>query len=161
MLYSAPLSELSFTPCNTGTKFYDLDTCFTCSNTPTPNPPTPNPPTPNPPATCSKYVPAFEKCSKDTHCGTRGEICKETRIYTTVDNSCLENCAKSCIKYGAECKYFSYKAADMFGAAKCKLYKSGEITYKSWSSTKFYEQKCFKCKDTPAPQLTVKKAALH
>jgi hypothetical protein len=153
-LYSAPLSELSFTPCNTGTKFYDLDTCFTCSNTPTPNPPTPNPPTPNPPATCSKYVPTFETCSKDTHCGTRGEICNETRIYTTVDNSCLENCAKSCIQYGAECKYFSYKAADMFGAAKCKLYKAGKITYKSYSSTKFYEQKCFKCKETRA----VKKA---
>ncbi|WZH45218.1 uncharacterized protein QYS62_006260 [Fusarium acuminatum] len=148
-LYSAPLSELSFTPCNTGTKFYDLDTCFTCSNTPTPNPPTPNPP-----ATCSKYVPTFETCSKDTHCGTRGEICNETRIYTTVDNSCLENCAKSCIQYGAECKYFSYKAADMFGAAKCKLYKAGKITYKSYSSTKFYEQKCFKCKET----LAVKKA---
>jgi hypothetical protein len=158
-LYSSPLSELSFTPCSTGTKFYDLDTCFTCSNPPTPNPPTPNPPTPNPnpPATCSKYVPAFETCSKDTHCGTRGEICNETRIYTTVDNSCLENCAKSCIKYGAECKYFSYKAADMFGAAKCKLYKSGKITYKSYSSIKFYEQKCFKCKDTP--QVVVKKIA--
>ncbi|KIL85785.1 hypothetical protein FAVG1_10754 [Fusarium avenaceum] len=153
-LYSAPLSELSFTPCNTGTKFYDLDTCFTCSNTPTTNPPTPNPPTTNPPATCSKYVPTFETCSKDTHCGTRGEICNETRIYTTVDNSCLENCAKSCIQYGADCKYFSYKAADMFGAAQCKLYKAGKITYKSYSSTKFYEQKCFKCKDT----LTVKKA---
>ncbi|KAG5655465.1 hypothetical protein KAF25_000714 [Fusarium avenaceum] len=148
-LYSAPLSELSFTPCNTGTKFYDLDTCFTCSNTPTPNPPTTNPP-----ATCSKYVPTFETCSKDTHCGTRGEICNETRIYTTVDSSCLENCAKSCIQYGTDCKYFSYKAADMFGAAQCKLYKAGKITYKSYSSTKFYEQKCFKCKDT----LTVKKA---
>ncbi|KAM0218520.1 hypothetical protein ACHAQD_006903 [Fusarium lateritium] len=158
-LYSAPLSELSFTPCNTGTKFYDLDTCFTCSNTPTTNPPVTNPPTtnPNPPATCSKYVPAFETCSKDTHCGTRGEICNETRIYTTVDSSCLENCAKSCIQYGAECKYFSYKAADMFGAAKCKLYKAGKITYKSWSSTKFYEQKCFKCKETTtAPQVSKK-----
>ncbi|KAM0244127.1 hypothetical protein ACHAP5_006610 [Fusarium lateritium] len=161
-LYSFPLSELSFTPCNTGTKFYDLDTCFTCSSTPTPNPPVTNPPTtnPNPPATCSKYVPAFETCSKDTHCGTRGEICNETRIYTTVDSSCLENCAKSCIQYGAECKYFSYKAADMFGAAKCKLYKAGKITYKSWSSTKFYEQKCFKCKETtPAPQVVKKFAA--
>ncbi|KAH6963406.1 hypothetical protein DER45DRAFT_534645 [Fusarium avenaceum] len=153
-LYSAPLSELSFTPCNTGTKFYDLDTCFTCSNTPTTNPPTPNPPTTNPPATCSKYVSTFETCSKDTHCGTRGEICNETRIYTTVDSSCLENCAKSCIQYGTDCKYFSYKAADMFGGAQCKLYKAGKITYKSYSSTKFYEQKCFKCKDT----LTVKKA---
>ncbi|WKT43493.1 Amino acid/polyamine transporter I [Fusarium oxysporum f. sp. vasinfectum] len=29
-LYSAPLSQLSFTPCNTGVKFYDLDTGEIC-----------------------------------------------------------------------------------------------------------------------------------
>ncbi|KAF5684481.1 hypothetical protein FDENT_6675 [Fusarium denticulatum] len=137
-LYSAPLSQLSFTPCNTGVKFYDLDTCYTCSNTPTPTPP----------ATCSKYVPAFEKCAKDTHCGTRGEICQEDKINVAGDASCLENCAKSCIDYGKECKYFSYQPAFYNSAAKCKLYKSGKINKKSTSWVKFYEQDCFKCQQS-------------
>ncbi|KAI3575512.1 hypothetical protein IWW34DRAFT_882031 [Fusarium oxysporum f. sp. albedinis] len=137
-LYSAPLSQLSFTPCNTGVKFYDLDTCYTCSNTPTPTPP----------ATCSKYVPAFEKCAKDTHCGTSGEICQEEKINVAGDASCLENCAKSCIDYGKDCKYFSYQPAFYNSAAKCKLYKSGKITKKSTSWVKFYEQDCFKCQQS-------------
>ncbi|EGU87616.1 hypothetical protein FOPG_06781 [Fusarium oxysporum f. sp. conglutinans race 2 54008] len=137
-LYSAPLSQLSFTPCNTGVKFYDLDTCYTCSNTPTPTPP----------ATCSKYVPAFEKCAKDTHCGTSGEICQEEKINVAGDASCLENCAKSCIDYGKGCKYFSYQPAFYNSAAKCKLYKSGKITKKSTSWVKFYEQDCFKCQQS-------------
>ncbi|KAF5618544.1 hypothetical protein F52700_12064 [Fusarium sp. NRRL 52700] len=137
-LYSAPLSQLSFTPCNTGVKFYDLDTCYTCSNTPTPTPP----------ATCSKYVPAFEKCAKDTHCGTSGEICQEEKINVVGDASCLENCAKSCIDYGKDCKYFSYQAAFSNSAAKCTLYKSGKITKKSTSWVKFYEQDCFKCQQS-------------
>ncbi|KNB17378.1 hypothetical protein FOXG_15439 [Fusarium oxysporum f. sp. lycopersici 4287] len=137
-LYSAPLSQLSFTPCNTGVKFYDLDTCYTCSNTPTPIPP----------ATCSKYVPAFEKCAKDTHCGTSGEICQEEKINVAGDASCLENCAKSCIDYGKDCKYFSYQPAFYNSAAKCKLYKSGKITKKSTSWVKFYEQDCFKCQQS-------------
>ncbi|KAM5368843.1 hypothetical protein ACJA88_010783 [Fusarium oxysporum] len=137
-LYSAPLSQLSFTPCNTGVKFYDLDTCYTCSNTPTPTPP----------ATCSKYVPAFEKCAKDTHCGTSGEICQEEKINVAGDASCLENCAKSCIDYGKDCKYFSYQPAFYNSAAKCKLYKSGKINKKSTSWVKFYEQDCFKCQQS-------------
>ncbi|KAH7209834.1 hypothetical protein DER44DRAFT_661758 [Fusarium oxysporum] len=137
-LYSAPLSQLSFTPCNTGVKFYDLDTCYTCTNTPTPTPP----------ATCSKYVPAFEKCAKDTHCGTSGEICQEEKINVAGDASCLENCAKSCIDYGKDCKYFSYQPAFYNSAAKCKLYKSGKITKKSTSWVKFYEQDCFKCQQS-------------
>ncbi|QGI92500.1 hypothetical protein CEK26_005569 [Fusarium fujikuroi] len=137
-LYSAPLAQLSFTPCNTGVKFYDLDTCYTCSNTPTPTPP----------ATCSKYVPAFEKCAKDTHCGTRGEICQEEKINAVGDASCLENCAKSCINYGKECKYFSYQPAFYNSAAKCTLYKSGKINKKSTSWVKFYEQDCFKCQQS-------------
>ncbi|KAG4291258.1 hypothetical protein FPRO06_03144 [Fusarium proliferatum] len=137
-LYSAPLAQLSFTPCNTGVKFYDLDTCYTCSNTPTPTPP----------ATCSKYVPAFEKCAKDTHCGTRGEICQEEKINVVGDASCLENCAKSCIDYGKECKYFSYQPAFYNSAAKCTLYKSGKINKKSTSWVKFYEQDCFKCQQS-------------
>ncbi|KAH7210698.1 uncharacterized protein BKA55DRAFT_585939 [Fusarium redolens] len=137
-LYSAPLSQLSFTACNTGVKFYDLDTCYTCSNTPTPTPP----------ATCSKYVPAFEKCAKDTHCGTRGEICQEEKINVAGDASCLENCAKSCIQYGKDCKYFSYQPEFYGTPAKCKLYKSGKITKKSTSWVKFYEQDCFKCQQS-------------
>lgn len=137
-LYSAPLAQLSFTPCNTGVKFYDLDTCYTCSNAPTPTPP----------ATCSKYVPAFEKCAKDTHCGTRGEICQEEKINVVGDASCLENCAKSCIDYGKECKYFSYQPAFYNSAAKCTLYKSGKINKKSTSWVKFYEQDCFKCQQS-------------
>ncbi|KAF4954006.1 hypothetical protein FGADI_5542 [Fusarium gaditjirri] len=137
-LYSAPLSQLSFTPCKTGVKFYDLETCYTCSNTPTPTPP----------ATCSKYVPAFEKCARDTHCGTPGEICQEEKINVTGDASCLENCAKSCIDYGKDCKYFSYKPAFYNSAAKCTLYKSGKITKKSTSWVKFYEQDCFKCQQS-------------
>ncbi|KAF4487979.1 hypothetical protein FAGAP_11165 [Fusarium agapanthi] len=137
-LYSAPLAQLSFTACNTGVKFYDLDTCYTCSNTPTPTPP----------ATCSKYVPAFEKCAKDTHCGTRGEICQEVKINVAGDASCLENCAKSCIDYGKDCKYFSYQPAFYNSAAKCTLYKSGKITQKSTSWVKFYEQDCFKCQQS-------------
>ncbi|KAG5747563.1 hypothetical protein H9Q70_009769 [Fusarium xylarioides] len=137
-LYSSPLAQLSFTPCNTGVKFYDLDTCYTCSNTPTPTPP----------ATCSKYVPAFEKCAKDTHCGTPGEICQEEKINVAGDASCLENCAKSCIDYGKECKCFSYQPAFYNSAAKCKLYKSGKITKKSTSWVKFYEQDCFKCQQS-------------
>ncbi|KAF5543608.1 hypothetical protein FMEXI_6935 [Fusarium mexicanum] len=137
-LYSSPLAQLSFTPCNTGVKFYDLDTCYTCSNTPTPTPP----------ATCSKYVPAFEKCAKDTHCGTSGEICQEVKINVAGDASCLENCAKSCIDYGKDCKYFSYQSAFGNSAAKCTLYKSGKITQKSSSWVKFYEQDCFKCQQS-------------
>ncbi|KAF5239096.1 hypothetical protein FANTH_10045 [Fusarium anthophilum] len=137
-LYSAPLAQLSFTPCSTGVKFYDLDTCYTCSNTPTPTPP----------ATCSKYVPAFEKCAKDTHCGTSGEICQEVKINVAGDASCLENCAKSCIDYGKDCKYFSYQSAFGNSAAKCTLYKSGKITQKSSSWVKFYEQDCFKCQQS-------------
>jgi hypothetical protein len=137
-LYSAPLSQLSFRACNTGVKFYDLDTCYTCSNTPTPTPP----------ATCSKYVPAFEKCAKDTHCGTRGEICQEEKINVAGDASCLENCAKSCIQYGKDCKYFSYQPEFYGTPAKCKLYKSGKITKKSTSWVKFYEQDCFKCQQS-------------
>ncbi|PCD37319.1 hypothetical protein AU210_005820 [Fusarium oxysporum f. sp. radicis-cucumerinum] len=111
-LYSAPLSQLSFTPCNTG------------------------------------YVPAFEKCAKDTHCGTSGEICQEEKINVAGDASCLENCAKSCIDYGKDCKYFSYQPAFYNSAAKCKLYKSGKITKKSTSWVKFYEQDCFKCQQS-------------
>ncbi|KAF5665172.1 hypothetical protein FHETE_6788 [Fusarium heterosporum] len=137
-LYSSPLGQLSFTPCNTGVKFYDLDTCYTCTkDTPTP-----------PPATCSKYVPTFETCAKDTHCGTPGDICQETLIPNAGDNSCLENCAKSCIELGAQCKYFSFKAASMFGPAKCKLYSSGKINKDRNSYVKFYEQKCFKCQES-------------
>ncbi|KAF4335823.1 hypothetical protein FBEOM_10317 [Fusarium beomiforme] len=137
-LYSEHLAQLQFEACNTGVKFYDLDSCYTCSNTPTPTPP----------ATCSKYVPAFEKCDKNTHCGTRGEICQEEKINVIGDASCLENCAKSCIQYGKDCKYFSYQPSFFNTPAKCTLYKSGKITKKNSSWVKFYEQDCFKCQQS-------------
>ncbi|KAF4966500.1 hypothetical protein FSARC_5841 [Fusarium sarcochroum] len=138
--YSHPLAELRFTPCSTGVKFYDLDTCYKCTSEETPNPP-------SPPATCSAYVSTFETCSRDTICEVRGEICNEERIYNAGDSSCVENCAKSCIERGAECKYFSFQPKLFGQPAKCKLYKSGQVKKKSTSLVKFYEQKCFKCKD--------------
>ncbi|KPA44700.1 hypothetical protein FLAG1_02437 [Fusarium langsethiae] len=132
-LYSAALDQLTFTPCNTGVKFYDLETCYTCQNEVTP------------PATCSKYVADFGSCGSNTHCGTRGSICEEVLIPNVGDASCLENCAKSCINFGAECVYFSYKPATPWGNAKCKLYKSGKIIKNKNSIIKFYQQPCFKC----------------
>ncbi|CAG7563298.1 unnamed protein product [Fusarium equiseti] len=134
-LYKSALESLQFRPCTTGVKFYDLEKCYTCQNEETPAPP----------ATCAKYVPNFASCSQGTHCGTPGSICEEERIPNAGDASCLENCAKSCISFGTECKYFSYKPASNRFSAKCDLYKSGKITKNSRYSTKFYEQPCFKC----------------
>ncbi|KAM0398628.1 hypothetical protein ACHAPZ_007585 [Fusarium culmorum] len=138
-LYSAALDQLTFTPCNTGVKFYDLEKCYTCQNEVTPPPP----------ATCSKYV-SDPNCSSNTYCGTRGSICEEVLIPNVGDASCLENCAKSCIEYGAECVYFSYKPTTPWGSAKCKLYKSGKIIKNKNSIIKFYQQPCFKCQNPPA-----------
>lgn len=138
-LYKSALESLQFRPCTTGVKFYDLEKCYTCQNEVTPNPP----------ATCSKYVPNFSSCGQNTHCGTPGSICKEERIPNAGDASCLENCAKSCISFGDECKYFSYRPASNRFSAKCNLYKSGEITKNYRYSTKFYEKPCFKCQNQP------------
>ncbi|PCD40929.1 hypothetical protein FGRA07_02200 [Fusarium graminearum] len=138
-LYSAALDQLTFTPCNTGVKFYDLEKCYSCQNEVTPTPP----------ATCSKYV-SDPNCSSNTYCGTRGSICEEVLIPNVGDASCLENCAKSCIEYGAECVYFSYKPTTPWGSAKCKLYKSGKIIKNKNSIIKFYQQPCFKCQNPPA-----------
>ncbi|KAF5025842.1 hypothetical protein F66182_2064 [Fusarium sp. NRRL 66182] len=135
-LYNAPLESLSFTPYSTNVKFYDLDTCYTCSDDETPVEP----------PTCPAYVPDFASCARDTHCGTPGSICKETKIPGSGDNSCVENCAKSCIEHG-DCKYFSYKPATFSSAAKCKLYSAGEVVKDRRSSTKFYEPQCFKCQN--------------
>lgn len=134
-LYKSALESLQFRPCTTGVKFYDLEKCYTCQSEETPAPP----------ATCARYVPNFASCSQGTHCGTPGSICEEERIPNAGDASCLENCAKSCISFGTECKYFSYKPASNRFSAKCNLYKSGKITKNSRYSTKFYEQPCFKC----------------
>ena len=138
-LYKSALESLQFRPCTTGVKFYDLEKCYTCQNEVTPNPP----------ATCSKYVPNFASCGQNTHCGTPGSICEEERIPNAGDASCLENCAKSCISFGDECKYFSYRPASNRFSAKCNLYKSGKITKNYRYSTKFYEKPCFKCQNQP------------
>ncbi|KAL4728351.1 hypothetical protein ACLX1H_005095 [Fusarium chlamydosporum] len=140
-LYKSALDSLNFVPCSTGVKFYDLEKCYTCQEEVTPAPP----------ATCSKYVADFGSCDSNTHCGTPGSICEEQRISNAGDASCLENCAKSCINHGSECLYFSFKPAERFAAAKCNLYKSGKITKSRYSSTKFYQQPCFKCQSSREP----------
>ncbi|KAF4469814.1 hypothetical protein FALBO_3254 [Fusarium albosuccineum] len=98
-------------------------------------------------AVCATYTPAFDQCSYNTVCGVRGEICKETKIPDAGDNSCLEACAKSCIEYGAECKYFMFQKRRPNKEAKCILYSKGEVKENAYSWQFFYEPECFKCKE--------------